>query len=487
MIRGAVNPKIEEFSIPVDLHNKFLVEVIDARTGNPRLKAQAKNVICNQLWSKYFLLSSWNAYIHYGSGQGTPSASDTSLFTYVGGAASSFYAEKFDDDGCWCSFTTKIQLSESTAVGKTLTEVGIAASSGSTTLCTHAMLKDMNGNPISIDKTDTDIINIYATVFVHWGEIPGVRLFNRWRGSSARNTGWAAVAGFGKTLVSKALFQKGIYGVRDPSTSRSFTQTVKNGKVTLSFTRVAVAEENNGGLVHLVLHAATGKSYKPWAVVSFPSEQVSASRISGESIGTGDGSTTDFNTAFSYAEDVTLYVDGVQNDEVEIFSGYPKKGLVAGYALEELKLPGYDNPGAVGLWNGLSGDTSKDQVYLFYNPNHDAGIGSINGWAIQVDVSDDLSTWTTVATCSAGAESTKTIAEEYQHAKYWRVTMLAGGRWTAIYNPSSYTGKNIHFGTPPPVGSVITADYTPRCIAKDANHVFDISVTFDFGEYTEAQ
>ena len=29
----------------------------------------------------------------------------------------------------------------------------------------HAMLKDMNGNQISIEKTDTDIINIYATVY----------------------------------------------------------------------------------------------------------------------------------------------------------------------------------------------------------------------------------------------------------------------------------------------------------------------------------
>ena len=69
---------------------------------------------------------------------------------------------------CFASLTRKTQLSETTAVGETITEVGIGYGSSSTSLATHAMLKDMNGNPISIEKTDTDIINIYATVFAHW-------------------------------------------------------------------------------------------------------------------------------------------------------------------------------------------------------------------------------------------------------------------------------------------------------------------------------
>ena len=35
-----------------------------------------------------------------------------------------------------------------------------------TPLCTHALIKDMNGNPVVITKTDTDIITIYATVYL---------------------------------------------------------------------------------------------------------------------------------------------------------------------------------------------------------------------------------------------------------------------------------------------------------------------------------
>ena len=49
------------------------------------------------------------------------------------------------------------------------------------------------------------------------------------------------------------------------------------------------------------------------------------------------------------------------------------------------------------------------------------------------------------------------------------------------YNVAS--SKNIHFDTPPAAGAVITADYTTDTIAKDANYVFDLSVTIQLGEY----
>ncbi|MEG1758365.1 MAG: hypothetical protein RR235_07920, partial [Oscillospiraceae bacterium] len=64
--------------------------------------------------------------------------------------------------------TRKIQISENTAVGYSLSEVGLGYGGGETTLLTHAMLKDMNGNTITILKNATDIINIYATIFVQW-------------------------------------------------------------------------------------------------------------------------------------------------------------------------------------------------------------------------------------------------------------------------------------------------------------------------------
>ena len=50
---------------------------------------------------------------------------------------------------------------------------------------------------------------------------------------------------------------------------------------------------------------------------------------------------------------------------------------------------------------------------------------------------------------------------------------------------SRTSDANIHFDTPPAAGAVITADYTTKTIAKDENHVFDLTVTIQLGEYTE--
>jgi hypothetical protein len=180
MIRGrkrtksiqTLDPGLRHIGVNLNcsLHNRFDIEVVDAATGRVKQRAQAENIICDALWTRMFMPSSYFSTIHYGTGSGTPAAADTSLFTFLGYAVPSENDDTvyYDYDNCYASLTRKIQLSEMTAVGETLTEVGIGYGSSASMLVTHAMLKDMNGNPISIEKTDTDIINIYATVFMHW-------------------------------------------------------------------------------------------------------------------------------------------------------------------------------------------------------------------------------------------------------------------------------------------------------------------------------
>lgn len=153
------------------IHNRFDIEVVDAKSGEVKQKAYAENVICSQLWSKLLSTSyAYFSYIHYGTGTGTPNSSDTSLFTFLGYGSISESTEVVTSDYSNCVFSARrqITLSETTAVGSILTEVGIASGTTASTLCTHAMLKDMNGNQISITKTNTDIINIYATIYIHY-------------------------------------------------------------------------------------------------------------------------------------------------------------------------------------------------------------------------------------------------------------------------------------------------------------------------------
>ena len=97
MIRGKKRPVVEALDIAdsplvqkinstlnASIHNRFDIEVIDAATGNVRQRAQAENIICDALWTRLFTPTTYFNYIHYGTGSGTPSATDASLFTFLG-------------------------------------------------------------------------------------------------------------------------------------------------------------------------------------------------------------------------------------------------------------------------------------------------------------------------------------------------------------------------------------------------------------------
>lgn len=181
MIRGQKKPLEDKQTVNVDIntsiHNRFDIEVIDSRTGKVRQRAQAENIILDQLWTILLAPASYFKYIHYGSGTVTPTASDTSLTEFIGCKLCNGYRTYYDtDDGnriygsdgsesYWlttdidsekkvASARMHIQLDENTAVGKSISEIGIAYSSVENSLCTKALLKDMNGNSLIINKTE---------------------------------------------------------------------------------------------------------------------------------------------------------------------------------------------------------------------------------------------------------------------------------------------------------------------------------------------
>src|SRR5574344_1778040 len=112
-------------TVPMNIHNRFDIEVIDRRTGKIRQRAQAENVICSQLWTRLFAPNTYFNYIHYGTGSGTPASADTSLFTFLGYGTPSISDDVYAISltNCVYSLRRKIQLSEATAAGSTLTEV----------------------------------------------------------------------------------------------------------------------------------------------------------------------------------------------------------------------------------------------------------------------------------------------------------------------------------------------------------------------------
>ena len=495
MIRGQKRALDKQPSVNVDLnasiHNRFDIEVIDARTGKVKQRAQAENVICDYLWSVLSRNTTsndgkWSSYIHYGSGSGTPAATDTSLFNYVGYGtpSTSDDVRSFDAINHVASLRRKIILSEQTAVGVTITEVGISNST-SGSICTHAMLEDMNGNQISIVKTDTDIINIYATIFVHW---------------SGENDAWFAFANYEDSngLFEWLLGTATCYGAApDAYLTGNSAETVTAYRSSITFPtgeksiligydRIAASSGNNaGGYTFLASDHWLLRIHSSW---------FSPPPITGESIGTGDGTTRDFKTAFRDIKNATVYVDGVET-QVTVDSTFPL--LPASDIPTALILRNLDGtlfvttnwgPGAV---RGSAVYVRPPSPIILENPNNSLfGIQKLVPYNYQTSyerlslyASDDMISWTTI---SENIDGEISIPEELQRSRYFKaINNVSGGQNYWQFVSDVETGYNIHFAEAPADGAVITADYTPGVIAKDENHVFDFQIKFTFGEYTE--
>ena len=103
--------------LKMGLHNRFDIEVIDSCTGEQKLKAQAFNVICDHMYSRILNCESFLGAILYGSGIGTPTRSDTELFSYLGSKQASDYAYSNDKLNGVIARTMRITLSETENVG----------------------------------------------------------------------------------------------------------------------------------------------------------------------------------------------------------------------------------------------------------------------------------------------------------------------------------------------------------------------------------
>lgn len=503
-IRGRTRPlpvkaeavKRLDANLNAKIHNRFDVEVIDAVTGKIKQRAQAENVICNQLWARLLTPAAYFNYIHYGTGTGTPAVTDTSLFTFLGYGtpAGADNVQSIDAANKVYSLRRKIQLSETTAVGSTITEVGIGYSTTAATLCTHAMLKDMNGNQINIAKTATDIINIYATVFVHFDDYDsGHIVFNYLPtsgavGSAFGNSFFSYIAGLGGSTPGANYCHAlhGRNGTVSNNTPMVSTYSVSNKTITMTATRIGVDSINIGGFTTIAL---TSNDNNALAILSTGGTWYSGTDIVGEAIGTGDGTTTKFKTEFGLASNATIYVDGVAAQNVAI-SKLPLISSTArlsnwfddiyidnGIAYPTLHLPFGTGYGA--------GYANNDRFYT-YNKYYEYGIKSFHIYNCHVYASDDLNNWSLIGEDGTTNGAGITLTANQRNYKYWCIAPWSVGGSPCISDVLIYTPitSDIEFATPPATGAAITADYHTDAVGKNSNYVFDLAVTVTLGEYS---
>lgn len=294
-------------------HNRFDIEVVDGVTGETKQIAQAENVMCTKFWAyspfqenSYYTMNR----IHIGKGAGTPAFADQSLFSLLTAYTVVTSTSNYDSVNKVFSVTLGITISESELVGETITEIGCG---NPNYIFTHAMLKDMNGNPISIAKTNTDIINVYATVFLHWTDLNGFEMWDIWNPQQfVLLEHFMRLRAIGGSYEIGTAYNKVYCGDRgDPNfTTGVWSYNVALKQVTFTATRMSASACNrDGGISKLTIDHTynCAEGFK----TTLPQSWYAGSDIVGEAIGTGNGSTVDFKTAFVLTRNATIYVNGV--------------------------------------------------------------------------------------------------------------------------------------------------------------------------------
>lgn len=475
--------------VQCSIHNKFDIEVIDGKTGKIKQEAKAYNMVLDNLW--HYIIETTTAFgtnIQYGSGTGTIQSSDTSLFNRVNGKG-------VTQDELTCDYINKIitrrvhiNLPLTEAIGVTITEVGLAAGTGNGSLTTHATLQDMNGNPISIYKTDLDIINIYATIYCHWSiTSPNTTVFHPGGGLQSSLTGASNIFGSFTAGVGVDNFHCG-----SAVTWNKTTYNLANKIITYTMPRYAQDAANLTGGIGWIIGSG---NYDGIGLQKGP-RTWNAFTITNESVGTGDGTTTDFQTKFNEPYNATVYLNGVAQSSSDVT--VKKQILNSGYFIS-LDISSNENNF---IYQPSANDPSR-YPYIFYNPYYNDGFkvtqfscygyGYHVTYSWKISVSNDMENWTTINEQNhyyGGGSSSYSgigysVPAQYQEYKYWKMENLSyGGAGSISISISPTSVKNIIFNTPPADGDVITIDYTTDYIPKDADHVLDASITFKFGDYT---
>ena len=483
--------------IRASIHNRFDIEVIDACTGQIRQRAQAMNVICNSLWSRLLARKYYADYILFGSGTGIPSETDTALFSLLGAKTVTDGTYSVDNVNGVVTRVMNIVITETEYVGSTFTEVGVGYST--TAIATHAMLVDMNGNPISITKTDADIINIYATLYLHFNS-------NGYSDGNIRFVPSTNRYSFVRRLLGENLIYIDIvYAIMQRHAFMNFegdapsfldittSSNVSERTMTFALGRIAAANGNASGIEYISIVSGNGTTHIG-DILIFPDAFGNVGDIAGEVIGTGDGTTTAFHTKFGYPKNATVYVNG------DVVTG--------GVTVRSDPFLGSDE------------SIANSFVPVVYSSENDTFHVIVKGYNISYKVSNVFY-----------IKDAFTSANPFKEGIYWnrlgvyisRVGLSScglyasndGKEWTLIGRHSQTSGSkffdvgavwnyykvtdavvttpmimfegdkthNVFFDTPPAVGDIISIDYHTPTIPKDSDHVFDMSITLSFGEY----
>lgn len=506
-----------ELKAPMSIKNEYVLELYD-KDGKLKEKAYAYNLVTNQFWKDAFKTTTgWNPFkcMRLGTGTGTPSVSDTALFKSLVEVRTTVKSVQYAYPTSVATITATFPANAS-AIG-VITEVGFSKGNYSPYLQTHALLQDSEGNPITINKTDTDTIIVTAKVHVTVSA------------SEQLNLVPASSSIVAKMFTDASNLSISYVALCACPLKADTSMIVSNTSCTAAYSSRSFAfpttrlDSGTGNNMYINAVYASGVGY-----IQLPNESIfPAYELQPMRVGTGDGITTSFNCPIpdfventevvtidgvELVRDVDYTVDPIGNNAlnasaISAYSNFAKRisGAISSstsyrtmqFGTKSMEYSGVmigpqDKPllfdfGSEKLCNALFIDSLTNPnryhdrayactIYLEYSNDGEAwsAATSVNTKFIEHDSVDKL------------PSNCKNILTKFDpvSARYWRVYLTSSSSYATNIGLGSgggnsfigYVGDGIIFKEPPAEGAEIKIKATVNRPYKTSDYVIDWNV-----------
>ena len=492
------------------IHNNFKARLYD-EDGILIDEGYAENVVTNAIWANANIYNYNNPSslhtprVRLGVGEGVPSSSDTALFSPIGGnLTATNMVHSYNVPTSIKTFSVTAPATSS-YVGE-ITEVGVylGHSAGVGPLFSHALFLDAEGNPTSINKRDTDTLEVDVTIYVEVEYASPLEpnskqlrpIYNLFEGTSGYSGLIYEWLGGGSSLATYfPRLSRDPYGHttigRPPANSDS--RSVSVSKRTITFNKQRHSEtQGNSGFANWIIFPEYGRIRLPNADL-IPPYQLEPVKV-----GEGDGITTTFVCP------VPEFVEGT--DEVRVNGILQERGVdytlkhdgnsVGSLSAVQMNKVPEANLGAGNFLRAGSWPT-QHRVIEFEEPIRVNGmrldgLTALNSYHAHLNIyySMDGEQWTKIYDLKAERGLLTTYSPNWHdfgetiETKWWKLS-IEGGSYDSDYNRltnnNSYLGlkpdpsDGLVFTTPPPAGSIITLTCTVDRPYKTSDYLFDTS------------
>ena len=537
--------------IKMSFNNRYHVELIDSSTGKVKQSGDFHNLVVNNFLTSITCtpnqstttgtLGGYHGMMHFcaiGNAVNAPSSSDTSISTI--GNKVDYTSQEFEWLDNYTGRNTCVYTfpANSTYVG-TVTEIGLYNTKG--LLTTHALLTDSEGQQISFEKTDLDILEITVSVELTLNAVSnGFKLFNR-PGIvynvlyTIDNSDMFAFHGYYGYMNLVRFYADLEYDVVHPRATPTIDYKIEYAATNNRIGTTGAITTNTGFVEYPAgrvpsTEVTSERYYKAIAVPGIgywklPNEDIFPTyNISGIPIGTGNGSTTQFNNPLSYFKANTdkVYKNGVMltrgvdytisnignalalpelSDFIaptkvlsnEVYSGDFLAYLIEPSTRNDAAL--YNKPYAFSNANPLYIEYNEDITFNCLKCTNNLGYYANNrrytvptGTIFYVDYSLDGEVYVEVGstTLTSGGQFICDFPDTA--AKYWRIrtslehTVFLESRSITADSFLFFCKKDpyITFNEAPAEGDVLTMDVGMDIIMKNSNFVVESGCRFDF-------